>query len=1109
MRFTHCLTHLLLAGWMTCLFQFQTSAQDFDRSAQINSTKNSLNFIVQGVLAHKDKDYDKAVESYSKVHLNDTNYELSLYQKGLALMAAEQYEDAIVANESGMRLKGDLYHSFIGNLGTCYSHLEEYENAEEVYLEGLQMYPYSSYLKFNRASALLKGGDEDGFEVLYECIRSNPFHPKSHLLLGGICAEQGLHSQAAMAYYFFLIMEGSSNRAAQALSNMEDYFSNDLEVDETYFEDLPSLEEGFGELDESVDEKVALNRRFRVPTKLSLATMRQVYYVISNLDEVEDEEGFFHDFYIPFFEKLMEDNQFEGSSYHSAQSFIPYSSSVAKAVRSGSGDADRFRRWFADAFNELYQEHEVEVDGETVKMKFHYADKALLGMGDLNDDDKVDGDWVFFHKNGMKSSEGRFDDGEKTGDWIYYSRNGKPASEFRYDDDVKDGPFKVYWSKSGNLYKEGRYRDGKLQGEVRTYYPGGGLNEIEHYSEGKLDGNYKKHYKNGAVEYDIEFEDGLFSGSYKAYYENGKIYQKRTYDAGELTGDFINYYNNGQVSSTVEYANNERNGEFKEYDKEGNLTSEGNYVDDVMVGENVLYHSNGKIKIKATFDDKGRETGQYEEFDEEGNLTDLHVYKKGRLRSYQFFNQKGRVISEGEKKGKYVIYKSVRPNRTKVSEGRYRKGEKDGSWKYYNSANVLKSKLNYYRGTQTGDQKWFYANGDLSEVTKMEDGEYDGLSESYYSGGNISTRGYYRNGRRVGEWYSFNSLGNMVRKNYYYSGRLDGWQVYYTEQGKIDYKSYYDVGDLKGSVVYDSLEAAVDTIWLNEGTGTYVRLRYNGDTAFVGHYENGQANGDFTWYYSGNIVSSTGQYVNGERHGDWNYYTRSGDIWLERKYENGNRVGDYKRYWSGTDQLSYTESYKYGKVDGMTQSFYANGQVRSSSEYKDGSLEGETRFYDFAGNLALVLNYKEGLVMSYSYLDESGELVEPIEVGKGAVDIEAFYKNGKPSIQYSVDNQWVQGEYLFLTAEGDTIRYSENEDHDLEGVVKEFHENGQLRYMETYQKDEEHGTCYYYHDNGQVRKIARYYNGDLFGPISYFDKDGQHTKTVYYHNDEEVWRKEN
>lgn len=1097
---------LLIAAFILCIYQNPLSAQEFDRDAQLNSTKDSRQFLVAGTIAHKEKDYDEAVKEYEKVHLNDTNYEFALYEKGVSLMAAEQYEDAIRVNEKGMRLNGLLYQSFINNLGTCYSYLKEFENAEDVYAEGLERFPYSSNLQVNRASAMLKRSDPEGLEVLYETIQLNPFHSRAHLLLGRVCAEQGLHSQAALAYYFYLITEGSQSRGANYLLEFEEYYSGDLKVDEVEFEELPSLQEGFDKLDESLDEKVALNSKYDVPSRLKLSTIRQVYYVLDNLDDVNDEEGFFHDFYLPFYRELMNDEQFKGSSYHCAQSLIPINPKVGRIVRGGTNDGIRFRSWCADAFSELYKEHEVEIDGDLITVDFHYHSERLLGMGKMDEYEELQGDWIFYHNNGAKRSVGRFIDGNKTGKWEFYSRNGQLGAIYSFSEDEKNGPYKVFYNGSGTLFKEGRYRNGEQEGETRTYYQGGGINEIKHYSNGELSGKYKKHFKNGAVEYDLTFDEGKLSGPYKAYYENGKLYKEQTYDEGSLNGQQIIYYSNGEIASKTNYSNGMRDGEFKEYDKEGNLESEGRFVENVMVGENVLYHPNGKIKIRATFDEKGRETGQYEEFDEEGNITDLHIYKKGRLRSYQFFNETGKVISEGKKKGRYVEYHAVRTDRSKVTEGIYRKGERDGTWKYYNSANILISKLDYYRGIQTGKQKWYYANGDLRELTRMKFDKLEGLSERYYSGGTIRRRGFYQDGDRVGEWYSFNPLGKMTTRNYYNSDNIDGWQVYYTEQGKIDYKHFYSVGDLKGSVIYDSLENPMDTIWLNNGTGKYVQFYYNGDTAFIGNYANGQANGSFNWFHSGNNISSSGTYMNGKRHGNWTYFTRSGNKYLERNYENGLPVGQFKRYWSGTDQLSYTESYKYGKTDGLTKSFYPNGQIRSQYMYSDGELNGEARMYDFDGNLALVLNYVEGSVLTYTFPDESGELVKPIVVGKGEIDIEASYQTGNPSVRYTIEDQWKQGAYLFLSNDGDTIRYSEYEDHDREGLVKEFHQNGQLKSSEIYHKDEEHGTCFYYYNNGKVRKVSNYYMGDLFGPTTYYSASGELVKTVYYYNDEEVWR---
>lgn len=93
------------------------------------------------------------------------------------------------------------------------------------------------------------------------------------------------------------------------------------------------------------------------------------------------------------------------------------------------------------------------------------------------------------------------------------------------------------------LYENGQirirefYRDGKLEGEYKSWHEDGLLHEHKFYRDGKRDGEHKAWHPNGQIKERKFFLNGTLEGAHKSWYDNGTPWAERFYKDGKLNGE--------------------------------------------------------------------------------------------------------------------------------------------------------------------------------------------------------------------------------------------------------------------------------------------------------------------------------------------------------------------------------------------------------------------------------------------------------------------------------------------------------------------------------------------------------------------------------------------
>ncbi len=138
--------------------------------------------------------------------------------------------------------------------------------------------------------------------------------------------------------------------------------------------------------------------------------------------------------------------------------------------------------------------------------------------------------------------------------------------------------------------------DGPKEGDLKSYYPGGGIMEEAHYKNGKLNGVRVLYDASGHVISKENLVDGLFEGSYTSYYPDGQIKSQGQYKHNEMDGDWSFYYPSGQLKERIAFEGNKENGPFIEYHNNGKLGAKGQYIDgDQEQGLLELYDTTGVL----------------------------------------------------------------------------------------------------------------------------------------------------------------------------------------------------------------------------------------------------------------------------------------------------------------------------------------------------------------------------------------------------------------------------------------------------------------------------------------------------------------------------------
>jgi hypothetical protein len=130
------------------------------------------------------------------------------------------------------------------------------------------------------------------------------------------------------------------------------------------------------------------------------------------------------------------------------------------------------------------------------------------------------------------------------------------------------------------LIKEVTFENGVMQGEMRTYYQGGQLNQT------------------------LWYENGLREDSVKKYYLEGQVFRSTPFKHDTIDGTQIQYYRNGRIKAKLHFIKGLRTPLLEEYTRDGKLVR--GYPEIVFTINN-NYSTTGKVRINLELTEKTRD----------------------------------------------------------------------------------------------------------------------------------------------------------------------------------------------------------------------------------------------------------------------------------------------------------------------------------------------------------------------------------------------------------------------------------------------------------------------------------------------------------------------
>lgn len=289
------------------LFAFVGFASSLSAQKIFFGEGNSSELINNAYELRMEEKYSESLELLNQVLEGDTNYYDALLERIVTLIELKEYEQALAACENGIASKQHQnHHIFRLNKGYVMSLKEDYESSIKIYSDLIQDYPFYINAHNNLASAFLQNKQyNEAYEQYKKMIVRFPYHAATHLNLGVFAYNEGHFTEAFLAFNTLIILEPESQRAYNVLVFLNDIAGN-TKMDKSPKGDGFKLESReFEEIDLLIENYVALQSKYKLKSKSALNLGKQNHLIFSQLLQVPSTDYFYNKFYVPFFQKIM------------------------------------------------------------------------------------------------------------------------------------------------------------------------------------------------------------------------------------------------------------------------------------------------------------------------------------------------------------------------------------------------------------------------------------------------------------------------------------------------------------------------------------------------------------------------------------------------------------------------------------------------------------------------------------------------------------------------------------------------------------------------------------------------------------------------------------
>ena len=413
------------------------------------------------------------------------------------------------------------------------------------------------------------------------------------------------------------------------------------------------------------------------------------------------------------------------------------------------------------------------IDGKCIQ-KGYYSNKELayIKEGKLTEnlDVLANGKYTEYYKNGKIKIQGNYKEGRRNGEFKTFLKNSKSAGSV--------------------IYKDGKIIKSTLIKSMKDNASFSPISYVNYdldtsYSIGKVD------FPNKLLKtYYMYNKKGVLNGDSIKYYEEGNIQSIVPYKNNLVEGLIIRYYENGNIKEEVNYKNDKMNGEAKSYDENGKLNGRTIFKDDIKLEEEV--HKENEI-LKNTF--KNGEVVKQDICSPNGTLKERRVLN-GNEMEYSTFYENGNVKQKILTKDKVIIKEQLYARNGNIMLNSF--FSTDGKpikevFEYYPDGKLFR-KISTMDEMANGDTLEYYPNGNIKKKAFFKNDKQEGEYTVYYESGVIMQKVLYKNGVRNGEAIAYYENGNIEQKAYFVNSKKEKEHLYYDDNGNLTKTEIYKNG---------------------------------------------------------------------------------------------------------------------------------------------------------------------------------------------------------------------------------------------------------------------------------------------------------------------------
>lgn len=320
------------------------------------------NKVQEGIMLHDKGEFEDALKKYDEALALDDNNFLALAEKSITLLSVQRFSEAIENCEKAIDKHTDeegldaVYVSY----GNALDQSKKHEDAIDAYNEGIRLFPDYYQLHFNKGITLTQQSQFNEAMVCFQrSVSLHPGHPGSHNAIARIKDTQKHRIPAVLAYCRFFVTEPTGTRASQNLAFLIQLLNGDvtktgknsttITISSDIFADTSSdgkpNENNFTTTDLILSLSAAMDtdKKNKKKTEVQLFSQKMETMCASLKETMEENHGFFWEYYVPYFVEMNENGHLETFSY------IVFASSddayISKWIKANPDKITEFYNW--------------------------------------------------------------------------------------------------------------------------------------------------------------------------------------------------------------------------------------------------------------------------------------------------------------------------------------------------------------------------------------------------------------------------------------------------------------------------------------------------------------------------------------------------------------------------------------------------------------------------------------------------------------------------------------------------------------------------------------------------------------------------------------------